>query len=393
MTYDFDTPTERRNTNSLKWDVAQGELPMWVADMDFQTAPEIREAIMKRAEHGIFGYSVIPDAWYEAYIQWWKMRHGYTMERDWLIFCTGVVPAISSIVRKMTTPAEKVLIQTPVYNIFFNSILNNGRQVLESPLRYDGKEYRIDFADLEEKLSDPQTALMILCNPHNPTGKIWDRQTLEKIGALCSRHHVTVVSDEIHCDLTDPGESYVPFASVSETCRQISITCMAPTKAFNLAGLQTAAVSVPDEVLRHKVWRALNTDEAAEPNAFAVEAAVAAFTRGADWLDALRDYLYENKKLAEAYIEKEIPDVRAVASQATYLLWLDCSGLIGCEREAAGFLRRETGLYLSEGSQYGGNGADFLRMNIACPRAVLKDGLERLKNGLAAYSVWTAEQC
>ena len=393
MTYDFDTPTERRNTNSLKWDVAQGELPMWVADMDFQTAPEIREAIMKRAEHGIFGYSVIPDTWYEAYIQWWKTRHGYTMERDWLIFCTGVVPAISSIVRKLTTPAEKVLIQTPVYNIFFNSILNNGRQVLESPLRYDGKEYRIDFADLEEKLSDPQTALMILCNPHNPTGKLWDRQTLEKIGALCSRHHVTVVSDEIHCDLTDPEESYVPFASVSETCRQISITCMAPTKAFNLAGLQTAAVSVPDEVLRHKVWRALNTDEAAEPNAFAVEAAVAAFTRGADWLDALRDYLYENKKLAEAYIEKEIPDVRAVASQATYLLWLDCSGLIGCGREAAGFLRRETGLYLSEGSQYGGNGADFLRMNIACPRAVLKDGLERLKNGLAAYSVWTAEQC
>ena len=393
MTYDFDTPTERRNTNSLKWDVAQGELPMWVADMDFQTAPEIREAIMKRAEHGIFGYSVIPDAWYEAYIQWWKTRHGYTMERDWLIFCTGVVPAISSIVRKLTTPAEKVLIQTPVYNIFFNSILNNGRQVLESPLRYDGKEYRIDFADLEEKLSDPQTALMILCNPHNPTGKIWDRQTLEKIGALCSRHHVTVVSDEIHCDLTDPEESYVPFASVSETCRQISITCMAPTKAFNLAGLQTAAVSVPDEVLRHKVLRALNTDEAAEPNAFAVEAAVTAFTRGADWLDALRDYLYENKKLAAAYIEKEIPGVRAVASQATYLLWLDCSGLIGCGREAAGFLRRETGLYLSEGSQYGGNGADFLRMNIACPRAVLKDGLERLKNGLAAYSVWTAEQC
>ena len=393
MTYDFDTPTERRNTNSLKWDVAEGELPMWVADMDFQTAPEIREAIMKRAEHGIFGYSVIPDAWYEAYIQWWKMRHGYTMERDWLIFCTGVVPAISSIVRKMTTPAEKVLIQTPVYNIFFNSILNNGRQVLESPLRYDGKEYRIDFADLEEKLSDPQTALMILCNPHNPTGKLWDRQTLEKIGALCSRHHVTVVSDEIHCDLTDPGESYVPFASVSETCRQISITCMAPTKAFNLAGLQTAAVSVPDEVLRPKVWRALNTDEAAEPNAFAVEAAVTAFTRGADWLDALRDYLYENKKLAAAYIEKEIPGVRAVASQATYLLWLDCSGLIGCGREAAGFLRRETGLYLSEGSQYGGNGADFLRMNIACPRAVLKDGLERLKNGLAAYSVWAAEQC
>lgn len=393
MTYNFDTPVNRRNTNSLKWDVAEGELPMWVADMDFQTAPEIREAIMKRAEHGVFGYSVVPDAWYEAYIRWWKTRHGYTMERDWLIFCTGVVPAISSIVRKLTTPAEKVLIQTPVYNIFFNSIINNGRQVLESPLRYDGKEYTIDFADLEEKLADPQTALMILCNPHNPIGKIWDRQTLETIGELCRKHHVTVISDEIHCDLTDPGKNYIPFASVSEICRQISITCMAPTKAFNLAGLQTAAVSVPNEVLRHKVWRALNTDEAAEPNSFAVEAAVAAFTRGADWLDALREYLCENKKLAFACIENEIPGIRPVASQATYLLWLDCSGIIGCGREAAGFLRMETGLYLSEGGQYGGNGADFLRMNIACPREVLKDGLKRLKNGMAAYAGWAAEQC
>lgn len=386
VTYDFDTPVDRRGTDSLKWDVAEGELPMWVADMDFQTAPEIRQALMERMAHGVFGYSVVPERWYDAYIQWWKTRHGYTMERDWLIFCTGVVPAISSIVRKLTTPAEKVLIQTPVYNIFFNSILNNGRQVLESPLRYDGEAYGIDFADLEEKLSDPQTTLMILCNPHNPVGKIWDAETLRRIGALCKKYNVVVVSDEIHCDLTDPGTGYVPFASVSEECRENSITCIAPTKAFNMAGLQTAAVSVPNPVLRHKVWRGLNTDEVAEPNAFAVEAAVAAFTRSGGWLDALRSYLYGNKQRAAEFIHEELPSIHLVPSQATYLLWLDCGRLGMSGEEIAETIRRETGLYLSEGSQYGSTGENFLRLNIACPRTVLEDGLRRLKAGIAAVS-------
>lgn len=391
--FDFDMPVNRRNTNSLKWDVEEHELPMWVADMDFQTAPEIREALQRKVTHGVFGYSILPEEWNEAYIQWWKTRHGFLMERDWLIFCTGVVPAISSIVRKLTTPAEKVLIQTPVYNIFFHSIVNNGRQVLESPLRYDGETYQIDFDDLESKLSDPQTTLMILCNPHNPAGIVWDASTLKRIGELCETHHVVVVSDEIHCDLTDPNCHYVPFASVSDACRENSITCMAPTKAFNLAGLQTAAVSVPNKLLRHKVWRGFNTDEVAEPNAFAVEAAVAAFTKGEAWLDALRAYIYQNKRFAASYIEREIPDVKLVPSQATYLLWLDCSRLIGCAVEAADYLHRETGLYLCEGSQYGGNGANFLRMNIACPKSVLQDGLERLKAGLSAYEAWAAQQC
>lgn len=333
MIFDFDMPVNRRNTNSLKWDVAEHELPMWVADMDFQTAPEIREALQSKVTHGVFGYSILPEEWNEAYIQWWKTRHGFLMERDWLIFCTGVVPAISSIVRKLTTPAEKVLIQTPVYNIFFHSIVNNGRQVLESPLRYDGETYQIDFDDLESKLSDPQTTLMILCNPHNPAGIVWDASTLKRIGELCETHHVVVVSDEIHCDLTDPNCHYVPFASVSDACRENSITCMAPTKAFNLAGLQTAAVSVPNKLLRHKVWRGFNTDEVAEPNAFAVEATVAAFTKGEAWLDALRAYIYQNKRFVASYIEREIPDVKLVPSQATYLLWLDCSRLIGCAVE------------------------------------------------------------
>lgn len=385
MQYDFDTPINRRNTNSLKWDVAENELPMWVADMDFATAPEIQAAIRKRASHGAFGYSVFSDEWYQAYIDWWQRRHNLTIQKDWLVFCTGVVPAISSTVRKLTTPAEKVLIQTPVYNIFFNSILNNGRQVLESSLKYSSDRYEIDFGDLEQKLSDPQTSLMILCNPHNPVGKIWDKETLQRIGDLCWKHHVVVLSDEIHCDLTDPGMEYIPFASVSEKCRENSITCIAPTKTFNLAGLQTAAVMIPNSSLRHKVWRALNTDEVAEPNAFAVDAAIAAFSEGEAWLDELREYIYENKKRTVGFVKENIPQIQVVPSHATYLLWLDCSSMAGSASEIAHHIRNKTGLYLSEGSQFGSCGEKFLRMNIACPRVTLEDGLERLREGIISY--------
>ena len=391
MDYNFDLFVDRRNTNSLKWDIAENELPMWVADMDFPTAPEIQAVINKKAAQGIFGYSIIPQQWYQAYINWWKVRHNFEMEKEWLIFCTGVIPAISSIVRKLTTPAEKVLIMTPVYNNFFSSILNNGRQVLENKLEYDGENYNINFKDLEQKLSDPQTTLMIMCNPHNPVGKIWDKETLQKIGQLCWKYNVVVIADEIHCDLTNPGSSYIPFASVSEVCKENSITCIAPTKTFNLAGLQTAAVSVPNPVLRHKVWRAINTDEIAEPNSFAVDAAVAAFTQGAEWLDALREYIYQNKKLVKSYVDEQIPQIQVIFSQATYLLWLDLGKIKGSTSDAASFIRKKTGLYLSAGKQYGGNGEKFLRMNVACPVARLKDGLDRLKEGIIAYDKFLNE--
>lgn len=393
MKYDFDKLTERRNTGSLKWEIGETELPMWVADMDFETAPEIKEAVRKRAEHGIFGYSVVTEQWYKAYISWWKKRHNFTIDKEYLIFCTGVVPAISSIVRKLTTAGENVLVQTPVYNIFFNSIVNNGRNIVENRLVYDEEGYHIDFEDLESALSNPQTTMMILCNPHNPVGKVWDRETLARIGELCVKHHVIVISDEVHCDLTEPGMEYVPFASVSETCRMNSITCMAPTKTFNLAGLQTAAVMIPNEVLRHKVWRGLNTDEVAEPNAFAVEAAAAAFTKGEAWLDELRGYLSENKRFARAYLEENLPQVKAAPSQATYLLWLDCRNVIGNATELAAFIRKDSGLYLCAGKEYGENGKDFLRMNIACPKKYVEDGLKRLCRSIPAYEKWAAEQC
>ena len=383
--FNFDKEVNRRNTNSEKWNVADNELPMWVADMDFEAAPVIRKALDARFKHGIFGYTGITDKWYEAYIGWWKHRHGFTMERDWLIFTTGVVPAISSMVRKLTTPAEKVLIQTPVYNIFFNSILNNGRVVLESPLVLKNNRYEMDFEQLEKDLSDTQTTLMILCNPQNPGGRIWTREELIKVAELCKKYGVTVISDEVHCDLTVEKRQYVPFASVSDTAREISITCMSPGKSFNIAGLHTAAVSVPNELLRNKVNRGLNTDEVAEPNVFAVEAAVAAYKGGGEWLDALNEYLDESRKIALDFIRSEIPEVKVIEKEATYLFWIDVRGLkyggIGFAKE----LRMTTGLYLTDGRVYGKAGEGFLRMNIACTKKTLKDGLERLKTGVRLW--------
>ncbi len=385
MNYDFDTVINRRGTDSVKWDVKENELPMWVADMDFRLAPEIGNAIKKRFEHGVFGYSVIPDEWYEAYINWWKTRHGFKMKKEGLVFCTGVVPAISSIVRKLTTPNENVVIQTPVYNVFFNSIVNNGCRVLESPLIYENGVYSMDLDDLEKKLSDPQTTLMILCNPQNPAGKIWGKEDLGKVGELAKRHGVTIVSDEIHCDITEPGKDYVPFASVSDICCEISVTCIAPTKAFNMAGMKSAAVYAEDPFIRHKVWRALNTDEIAEPNSFACTAAVSAFNEGAPWLDAMRKYVSENRKRVYEFVEKEIPEISVVKSDATYLLWLDISKTGLESTEAASKIREKTGLFLTAGSVYGDAGKHFLRMNIACPKTTLEDGLQRLKRGVSEF--------
>ena len=385
MKYDFDRIIDRRNSGSLKWDVGENELPMWVADMDFAAAPAIQRALEKRVAHGVFGYSIIPDEWAESYIGWWRRRHNLEIDKDWLIFCTGVVPAISSCVRKLTTPAEKVLIQTPVYNIFFNSIVNNGRNVLESPLTYKNGEYSVDFADLESKLSDPQTSLMILCNPHNPIGKIWDRDTLAKIGELCYKHGVTVISDEIHCDITEPDAEYVPFASVSPICRDISVTCVAPTKCFNIAGINSAAVVIPNPRLRHKVWRALNTDEVAEPNAFAVDATIAAFTECDDWLDEMREYVFENKRIVSEFLKENIPGVIAVPSDATYLSWIDCSAIKADSERLASYIRENTGLYLTAGAGYGKCGDSFLRLNAACPRSMIIDGLKRLEEGIFKY--------
>ena len=375
----FDAPPSRRGTACYKWACGPEELPMWIADMDFAAAPAILEALRARVDQGVFGYDDLGDAWYAAYLDWWRERHGLTMEKENLIFSGGVVASLSSLVRKLTTPNENVVIQTPVYNVFFNSIVNNGARVLENPLRYDGADWTMDFADLEEKLADPQTSLMILCNPHNPVGRIWTRGELARVGALCQKHHVTLLSDEIHCDLTAPGLGYVPFAAVDEVCRAISLTCIAPTKAFNLAGVHSSAVYAADPVLRHRAWRALNTDEVAEPNCFAAPATVAAFARSGDWLDAARDYIWANKRLVSDFAARELPGVRAPVSEATYLLWVDVSALTGDVKSFTDRLRAETGLWVMPGTVYGAAGEGFFRMNVACPRSYVEDALERLR--------------
>ena len=383
--YDFDKLTNRFGTLSYKWDVKSDELPMWVADMDFEVAPPIKKAIVDRANHGIFGYSATPDEFFEAVSGYWERRHGYRIPTEQMVYSNGVVAAISSIVRKLTTPAENVLIQAPVYNIFYNSILNNGRNVLSSDLVYDGSEYSIDFDDLEKKLAMPQTTLMILCNPHNPVGRIWSVDELAKIGALCRRYGVTVLSDEIHCDLTVPGEGYVPFASVNDECREISVTAIAASKTFNIAGLQSACVFAADPVLRHKVWRGLNTDEVGEPNAFSMSANIAAYNECDEWVDELLEYVFENKRIACDFINSKIDGMKASFSKATYLLWIDISGVADDSVDFCEKLRESTGLYLSDGAEYGESGRKFVRMNMGTQRSRVLDGLERLKRGAEEY--------
>ncbi len=385
MKFDFDAPTERRGTDSLKWDVGEKELPMWVADMDFRTAPAVTEAIVRRAKSGIYGYTVVPDEWYSAISGWWETRHGYRIPRDWLTFCTGVIPAVTSIVKRVTDRGERVVLMTPVYDIFFHSVENTGRVVSESPLIYEDGVYRIDFENLEQKLADPLAKMMILCNPHNPIGKIFTREELAAIGSLCKKHGVTLLSDEIHCDLTVPGAEYVPFASVSAECREISVTCLSASKAFNLAGLQSAAIAVPEPQLREKLVRGLNSDEVAEPNCFAAIATAAAFRKGGEWLDALREYLAGNRRAAATRIGKSLPCVKLTPGNATYLLWLDCGEFCDNTDALRDYLRKETGLYLSAGSPYRGNGARFLRMNVACRRELLVRGLSLFCDGVQGY--------
>ncbi len=378
----FDKVKDRRKSNSLKWNVKENELPLWVADMDFETAPAIKSAIEKRAAEGIFGYNVIPQELYDSYCAWWKRRYDFEIKEESLIFSTGVVPSISSCVRKLTSEAEKVLVQTPCYNIFFNSIINNGRFVKESPLSFDGKKYSIDFKRLEEDLSDPQVSLMILCNPQNPTGNIWSKKDLCRIGELCKRYGVSVLSDEIHCDIARPGKKYVPFASASKICADISVSCFSPTKCFNLAGINSSVVMVENKFLRHKVYRALNTDEIAEANSFAVSATLAAFNESEDYLNSLNKYLFENRKYAADFISFLSKDFTVVDADATYLLW------VRIPYDADKFtdeLRKQSGLWINSGSEYGECGKNFIRINLACPRSILEDAMQRLGKFTLSY--------
>lgn len=382
MKYDFDEVISRRGTLSYKWDSATDAevLPLWVADMDFRTSPAIIEALQRRVAHGIFGYTRVPDAYYQAVTNWFARRHGWNIQREWMIYTSGVVPAVSAVIKALTVPGDKVLVQTPVYNCFFSSIRNNGCTLAASPLLRVGNTWQMDFEDLERKASDPDVKVFLLCNPHNPVGRVWTREELLKAGEICSRHGVTVVSDEIHCELVYPGHAYTPFASISGDFSAHAIVCISPSKAFNIAGLQIANIVVSDEEVRRKIDKAININEVCDVNPFGVTATIAAYTEGEEWLNQLLVYLQANYKWMQDYCRTYLPDFPISDLEGTYLVWMDCSILHKTSDVLEQELLDESKLWLNAGTMYGAEGEGFMRWNIACPRSVLAEGLERFRS-------------
>ncbi len=371
---------DRRGSGSYKWDSIPNPdmIPLWVADMDFKTAPCVIEALARRVDHGVFGYTLVDDSYYEALTGWFASRHGYDIDSRMVIYTSGVVPAISAIIKALARPGEGVIVQTPVYNCFFSSIRNNGCRIVESPLlRKDLSPseftYRIDFDDLERKAADPANTLLLLCNPHNPAGRIWSREELAKAAGICRRHGVRVVSDEIHCELTMPGLAYVPYATVDPS----GVICLSPSKAFNTAGLQIANIVCPDDSVRRAVDRAININEVCDVNPFGIADLKAAYTpEGAAWLDALRGYIAGNYELTREVITRELPGCPMATLEATYLPWIDVSALCIPSEELEERLKTEAKVWVNCGEMYGRGG--FIRLNIACPRQRLREGLERI---------------
>lgn len=381
MKYDFDKTIDRRATNSYKWDSApEGVLPMWVADMDFRTAPAIIDALQKRVAHGIFGYTRVPDAYYDAVTSWFSRRHGWDIDREWIIYTSGVVPAVSAVIKALTVPGDKVIVQTPVYNCFFSSIRNNGCEIVSNPLRRTADTYEMDFDALERCAADPRTKVMLLCNPHNPAGRVWTPDELTRLGNICLRNGVTVVADEIHCELVYQGFKYTPFASLSNAFLHRSVTCVSPSKAFNIAGLQIANIVAFDNDLRSRIDKAININEVCDVNPFGVAATIAAYNEGEEWLNQLVDYLHGNYEAMAEFCRRELSEFPITRLEGTYLVWMDCSSL-GMPSDALEHaLLEDARLWLNAGTMYGAEGEGYMRWNIACPRSVMLDGLNRFLN-------------
>lgn len=381
MKYDFDKTIDRRATNSYKWDSApEGVLPMWVADMDFRTTPAIIDALQKRVAHGIFGYTRVPDAYYDAVTSWFSRRHGWDIDREWIIYTSGVVPAVSAVIKALTVPGDKVIVQTPVYNCFFSSIRNNGCEIVSNPLRRTADTYEMDFDALERCAADPRAKVMLLCNPHNPAGRVWTPDELTRLGNICLRNGVTVVADEIHCELVYQGFKYTPFASLSDAFLHRSVTCLSPSKAFNIAGLQIANIVAFDNDLRSRIDKAININEVCDVNPFGVAATIAAYNEGEEWLNQLVDYLHGNYEAMAEFCRRELPEFPITRLEGTYLVWMDCSSL-GMPSDALEHaLLDDARLWLNAGTMYGAEGEGYMRWNIACPRSVMLDGLNRFLN-------------
>lgn len=390
MEYDFSRPTDRRGTDSYKWDSAPEAdiIPLWVADMDFETFPAITEALQRRVAHGIFGYTRVPEAYYEAVCRWFKKRHGWHINREDIIYTSGVVPAVSAVIKALTLPGDQVIVQGPVYNCFFSSIRNNGCEMVSNSLIYNKEElrYEIDFDDLERKLKHERARLMLLCNPHNPGGRVWTRDELTRVAELCRKYGVRVVSDEIHCELTLYDNEYVPFGSLPDELSRDSITCCSPSKAFNTAGLQIANIVCRDAEVRNRINRAININEVCDVNPFGVIALQAAYSdEGYEWLKQLRKYISANYDLLLERFARELPKCKVMRMEGTYLAWIDCSELHIPSDEIEKMLMHENKVWVNAGSMYGAEGAAFIRINMACTSELLNEGITRIVNGLGAY--------
>lgn len=390
MEYDFSIPTDRRDTDSYKWDSAPEAdiIPLWVADMDFETFPAITEALQRRVAHGIFGYTRVPEAYYEAVCRWFKKRHGWHINREDIIYTSGVVPAVSAVIKALTLPGDQVIVQGPVYNCFFSSIRNNGCEMVSNSLIYNKEElrYEIDFDDLERKLKHERARLMLLCNPHNPGGRVWTRDELTRVAELCRKYGVRVVSDEIHCELTLYDNEYVPFGSLPDELSRDSITCCSPSKAFNTAGLQIANIVCRDAEVRNRINRAININEVCDVNPFGVIALQAAYSdEGYEWLTQLRKYISANYDLLLERFARELPKCKVIRMEGTYLAWIDCSELHISSDEIEEMLMHENKVWVNAGSMYGAEGASFIRINMACTSELLNEGITRIVNGLGAY--------
>lgn len=387
MEYDFSRPTERRGTDSYKWDSAPEAdiIPLWVADMDFETFPGITEALQRRVAHGIFGYTRVPEAYYEAVCNWFGKRHGWHINREDIIYTSGVVPAVSAVIKALTLPGDQVIVQGPVYNCFFSSIRNNGCETVSNSLIYNKEElrYEIDFDDLERKLAHERARLMLICNPHNPGGRVWTRDELTHVAELCHKYGVRVVSDEIHCELTLYDNEYVPFGSLPDELSRDSITCCSPSKAFNTAGLQIANIVCRDAEVRNRIDRAININEVCDVNPFGVIALQAAYSdEGYEWLTQLRAYISSNYDLLRERFARELPKCKVMRMEGTYLAWIDCSELHMSSDEIEEMLMHENKVWVNAGSMYGTEGAAFIRINMACTSELLNEGITRIVNGL-----------
>ena len=391
--YNFDEEIDRTGTESVKWDEFPGTLPMWVADMDFKAAPCILKALQRRLDHGVFGYELLPDRYFEAISRWFAARHGWKgIGREHIVPTTGVIAAYSAAIKAMTVPGDQVIDQTPCYNAFFPAIRNNKCVEVHNLLRYEGGRYTIDFEDLARKAAEPRAKVLLLCNPHNPAGRVWTREELLAVGEICLRNGLFVISDEIHCELTYPGHDYTPWATLDADMVRHSVSCISPTKAFNIAGIQIANIFAADPDVLRKMDRAINDNECCDVNVFGATALQAAYREGGPWLDELRKYLKANAETVYDFLKNELPGVTALPLEGTYLMWLDCrsalhegEALEGFSERLAAHLREQAGLTLSTGTLYGPEGEGFERLNIACPRTRLKEGLRRLRDGVLSY--------